>query len=529
MTAYYNEIDAFAAAWLRNLIAAGHIASGDVDERSIIDVSPDDLKGYTQCHFFAGIGVWSYALRLSRWPDDRPVWTGSCPCQPFSAAGKGKGFDDERHLWPAWFYLINQCRPSVVFGEQVASKDGLSWLDLVHADLEGADYAIAPFDLCAAGVGAPHIRQRLYFVGELENAIGFGSGGRGDGDPPELRGEIQAQGRSASGTLGNTEDGGCFGRELGDKAGAECSSSGSRKDEGGGRHDASDDVEHGRMADPDIARCEKQPDAGTAGIQREAIPPQGQRERSGDFCTVSGELANPDGKQNYAADAGGFFSKSCGNGTEGALACSGSQHDGMAYAASDRRKRQRKTAAHEERREARSEPFGIVESGFEGCPLPDQCGAAGLEFCELADTDNPRSQGRIRGRQNSGREDQHRHAGCHGAVDELADPALRRCEQFSEQIGHEREKDQGRPCDGCGNCSDALHSGPSNGFWRNADWIWCRDGRWRAVESGTFPLAYGITNRVGRLRAYGNAIVAQAAQEIISAYMEWRLLHKRDQ
>jgi DNA (cytosine-5)-methyltransferase 1 len=66
------------------------------------------LRGFTQCHFFAGIGVWSYALRLAGWPDDRPVWTGSCPCQPFSAAGKGAGFADERHLWPAWHHLIRE-------------------------------------------------------------------------------------------------------------------------------------------------------------------------------------------------------------------------------------------------------------------------------------------------------------------------------------------------------------------------------------------------------------------------------------
>jgi DNA (cytosine-5)-methyltransferase 1 len=106
VTCYYNEIDPVAAAWLRNLIAAGHIAPGDVDERSIEDVRPAELMGYTQCHFFAGIGIWSYALRQAGVSDDTPLWTGSCPCQPFSAAGEGAGMDDERHLWPAWFHLI---------------------------------------------------------------------------------------------------------------------------------------------------------------------------------------------------------------------------------------------------------------------------------------------------------------------------------------------------------------------------------------------------------------------------------------
>ncbi|EDV1844648.1 DNA cytosine methyltransferase [Salmonella enterica subsp. enterica] len=162
--AYYNEIDSFAAQWLRNLIAAGHIAPGEVDERSIEDVTPDDLRGFTQCHFFAGIGVWSHSLRLAGWPDDKPVWTGSCPCQPFSAAGKGDGFADERHLWPAFFHLISECRPQHVFGEQVAAGNANAWFDLVQTDLEGMGYAFGLVPFSAAGIGAPHIRERAYWV-----------------------------------------------------------------------------------------------------------------------------------------------------------------------------------------------------------------------------------------------------------------------------------------------------------------------------------------------------------------------------
>lgn len=167
--AYYNEIDPFAAQWLRNLIAAGHIAPGEVDERSIEDVTPDDLRGFTQCHFFAGIGVWSHSLRLAGWPDDRPVWTGSCPCQPFSAAGKGDGFADERHLWPHFFHLISECRPQHVFGEQVASGNANSWFDLVQNDVEGLGYAFGLVPFTSAGIGAPHIRERAYWVANTDN------------------------------------------------------------------------------------------------------------------------------------------------------------------------------------------------------------------------------------------------------------------------------------------------------------------------------------------------------------------------
>lgn len=181
MKHYFNEFDPFAAQWLRNLIAAGHLPAGDVDVRSIVDVEPDDLVGYAQCHFFAGIGGWSLALQLAGWPDDREVWTGSCPCQPFSHIGQRKGVEDERHLWPEFFRLIRDRRPAVVFGEQVASKDGREWLAGVRVDLEDAGYAVGAADLCSAGVSAPHIRQRLYWVGDADNAGLEGYRGHVDG------------------------------------------------------------------------------------------------------------------------------------------------------------------------------------------------------------------------------------------------------------------------------------------------------------------------------------------------------------
>ncbi len=161
---FYNENDPKTAAWLRELIKQGLIADGVVDERSITEIKAHELDGYCQCHFFAGIGGWSYALRLAGWPDDKPVWTGSCPCQPFSNAGIGLGFEDSRHLWPVFRELVRQCNPPVVFGEQVASALGREWLAGVLHELEEMDYWAAGADLCAAGVGAPHVRSRLYWV-----------------------------------------------------------------------------------------------------------------------------------------------------------------------------------------------------------------------------------------------------------------------------------------------------------------------------------------------------------------------------
>jgi len=299
MTAYYNEIDRNAATWLRELIKQGHIADGDVDERSIEDVTPNDLRGYTQCHFFAGIGVWSYALRQAGWADDQPVWTGSCPCQPFSAAGNGKGFDDERHLWPDFHWLISQCRPDTVIGEQVAQKAGDAWFDAVSTDLEGEGYACGSVVFPACSVGAPHQRQRRYWMANAAN----------DGHA-------------------TTEDGRGVGAE--------------------------------------------------------------QKKR------------------------------------------------------------------------------GLLE-------LEGACDADGL-----ADTIHQGSQGRLPGWADTQREVEHRHAGCDSA---------------------------------------ANHGTPTNGFWSDADWLGCRDGKWRPVEPSLEPLVDGASARVVRLRGYGNAIVAPQATAFIKAVM----------
>lgn len=167
--AYYNDTNKAAVAVMRELIADGVIAPGDVDDRSIQDVQPDDLRGYTQVHLFAGGGLWSVAARLAGWPDERPIWTGSCPCQPYSVAGKGKGADDPRHLWPDFLHLIRGARargfgPPVIMGEQVSGKAGYGWLDGVRADLEAESYACRARDIPALAVDAPHERNRLWWV-----------------------------------------------------------------------------------------------------------------------------------------------------------------------------------------------------------------------------------------------------------------------------------------------------------------------------------------------------------------------------
>jgi DNA (cytosine-5)-methyltransferase 1 len=265
---YYNEFDHKAAAWLRELIRAGLIPDGHVDTRSIVDVQPSDLTGYAQCHFFAGIGGWSLALQLAGWPADRPVWTGSCPCQPFSSAGKQLGAADERHLWPAFFNLIRQCRPVTVFGEQVANAIGKGWLDGVSADLEQEGYACGAAVLGAHSVGAPHIRQRLYWVANAQ----YNRLNRENGDAPEQGGNRPDNGLLVGG-----------GGEL---------------------------CESGRLA---ITKGQGRP-----GMEPELQAGIGQRSWAGGDSPVGG-LAHTNSKQDLAPNTGGLHAEPASGGTAGGL------------------------------------------------------------------------------------------------------------------------------------------------------------------------------------------------------------------
>ncbi|WP_312157308.1 DNA cytosine methyltransferase [Pantoea piersonii] len=373
MTAYYNEFDPFAAQWLRNLIDAKLIAPGIVDDRSITDVSASDLKGFAQCHFFAGIGGWSLALRLAGVPDTFNCWTGSPPCQPFSAAGKQLGQLDSRHLAPTFMRLVAECRPAVLFGEQVAPAIAKHWLDDLFTELEAEKYACGAAVLPACSVGAPHKRDRLFFgAALLEHASSLGRKPRGNGHNAGYDGQQPvAAGKNS------------------------------------------------RVADN--------------WLQQRQIALPGAR--------IDGLEAR--GRNEASAEAAG-----CGR------RCSVAHYDGK-------------------------QCNGGGESGTSGSRKPADNGSG----CSLADLDSKRSQGQ--------------RADC--------DPQ-RRKEQDVRQAGL---------CDRTG--SDEARQVAS--FWSGADWLLCRDGKFRPVESGTFPLVNGVPGRVGRLRGYGNAIVPQVAAEFITAFM----------
>lgn len=164
---YYNDIDPAACAWARELIKMKLVPDGEVDNRSILDVSPYELKGFVQVHLFAGILGWSKALRMAGWSDDRPVFTASLPCQPFSVAGNQNGKNDERHLLPHVVELVRELKPNTCFGEQVESAISHGWLDDLHNEFGNMGYEVASAIIPAAAIGAPHIRSRLWWVANL--------------------------------------------------------------------------------------------------------------------------------------------------------------------------------------------------------------------------------------------------------------------------------------------------------------------------------------------------------------------------
>lgn len=208
--AYYNEFNPQAAAWLRELIKQKLIADGEVDERSIVDVEANDIRGFTQCHWFAGIGGWSYSLRLAGIPDDFPVWTASLPCQPFSCAGNQQGKNDDRHLFPHYLELVRQCKPSIQLGEQVEGAIKHGWLDDLYTAMEAEDYAVGSAILGAHSVNAPHIRQRLYWtaisrLSNTKNGNGWRESQCASSDSRESRHEFRGNGSCSDGRMGNTK------------------------------------------------------------------------------------------------------------------------------------------------------------------------------------------------------------------------------------------------------------------------------------------------------------------------------------
>ena len=435
---FYNEWDPYAASWLRQLVEDGHIPPGEVDERDINTIDPDELIRYTQCHFFAGIGGWVYALRLANW-GDRRVWTGSCPCQPFSVAGNKKGASDkERNLWPVWFNLIKVVRPDTVFGEQVASavNEKYQWLDAVSHDLEDEGYRIGSGILPACSVKAPHIRQRLWFVADTnDNGRDESMREISGGLPERTDGSSVIDGRNMADTEHNGRN----------RSQADTSLEGSN--ESGIGIPVGDDIAsaRGSMADPQNQRLQ-----GRGHVEREGsenLEDESQsdiRGESGRRSKVNGiGMADP---QNHG-------------------------RDGRTIPVERERP---KDLEDESESDIRGEPSGHGEvSGTVADNDSVGCGS------DMADPSDKGLEGGLSGGQNE------------------------EWEAIDGHVGRSGTTGEGEP-----------------GQWDGIVWVYCKDKKIRPIKPGIQPLAYGVSARVGKLRAIGNAIVPQVAAEIITAYME---------
>lgn len=163
MRVLYNDISLECTKWLEQLCTDKLITDGDVVCGDFADLNAEALLLYDRVHLFAGIGGWDLALNEAGWGEQK-VWTASLPCQPFSQAGKKRGFKDERHLLPKFIELVKKCRPGVIFGEQVEKAIEQNWLDDLQTNLETEGYTFGAVVLGAHSIGAAHIRQRLYWV-----------------------------------------------------------------------------------------------------------------------------------------------------------------------------------------------------------------------------------------------------------------------------------------------------------------------------------------------------------------------------
>lgn len=439
--AYYNDVEEGACAWLRELMLAGEIAPGVIDSRSILDVEPTDLIGFTQCHFFAGIGGWSLALRLAGWPESRPVWTGSPPCQPFSVAGRNKGKDDERHLAPKFISLVRACRPRVLFGEQVASSAVFgkaakgrrgspasapewAWIDDLSDRLEAACYAAWAVDFPSAGINAPHIRQRTYF-GAVDT--------RRLADTERLERQ--------RGWSGETfHEPGTFERP-------------SRLRDAGGLADSERDG------------------------QREHGQRLGSASRTGESGTEQRERLRSDATHGRAAHG-----------------LADSEGSGWGEERPDRRR-------GDVGDKPQGQSAGSTTSGF-GCGLADSEGVGW-----------PRRGGHVEVGAGSG-------WGGHGddcQAGRVVDGVCQGLEGYGGNVDDRREpgRDSPQSSGPAGTASSPCGTDAPHSFWSDADWVYCRDDKWRPIEPGSQPLANGVSGRVGLLRGYGNAINPQQAAVFI--------------
>ena len=549
--AYYNDNDPQVAQWLRNLIAAGLLPQGDVDERSITEVQASDLAGYTACHWFAGLGGWPLALQLAGWPASRAVWTGSCPCQPYSVAGRGKGDDDARNLWPHFRRLIATCLPDTILGEQVASSMGREWLSNVRFDLEHIYYWTAFYenlhsmrDAEAAGRVSPLFRQ---LTGRVEAVVQVVSERLREGVEVSAK-RVPAQGAASASEHGrgspmdlqrhgHSQLPGIALKESGDEEGASVRSGPTSPRVKGA--DVGSSVRNDRYA-PRAFKGETGTQLPFFGSDhpREGVHLRQYQDRllrnergawvlgGSGLAPGNGRMGDKEGPLNDESRITNEYGDCIKESVE-RLRLSGVRADlevlGYAVGAADLcaagvgapHIRQRLYwVADSERGATKRQRLDLAGAarGAEGpaqererirADAGDGGKSSGLGFSSSPRWASPRTGPA----QHRGSESEPGHPA--GGLDHAGDGA-----------GRARTTQQG---------GNGAHDGVPRaaGAWDGSIRIPCADGKWRRIspEPRDEPLAYGVPARMVKLRAYGNAIVPPLAAAFVRAYMEARLVN----
>lgn len=476
MRVYYNDNDPFCVDWIRNLLHEGHVPDGILDDRSITEVEPEDVRGFERCHFFAGILGWELALQWAGFPNEETVWTASLPCQPFSSAGKQRGTDDDRHLWPVFFRLVDECRPGTIFGEQVLGAVRLGWLDVVFSDLERIGYSCWSIGLGAQDVGAPQIRKRLWWVAYVDRE-------RQDGEEiHEGRGRPRETTSDQSGADGGVADTDSIGRREGFGAA-------DRELHGNESAGVRGDVP---MADPDGRTG--QPNTGSvSGIS-------GREDR---------EEVNHPGRAGEDDGQGGYPFGSIGHESDHRFGCRGdcglAGHCCKASVCYDPNRCDGQRGSCYLAR-ATGE-YGRTGTGGEDRQEADYSGGVG----------NPVKPG-LEGHTGDGDKGREPRRDRKKPYRPIAPPGA------SSGMGH-TDNAEGKRFGPHGVQVESEQKSERPGYstaWYGTEFIGCADGKARPVKPGIHPLASGVPGRVGRLRAYGNSIALAVGAVFVKAFMELR-------
>ena len=210
-------------------------------------------KHWPHVPIFSDIKELNYETLKSNGINNIDIITGGYPCQPFSVAGRKKGEDDPRHLWPEYFRLVKELQPTWVIGENVSGhvKQGL---DTVLEDLESEGYSTRTFSISASGIGANHKRERVWILAHSGRPLWEGTEFREeDGNETRQKNANQFE-RSSSTSLFNVADAERIGQQRQGQSFRSSSAEKNSDGQTGWSYNGSQGAEGWWESEPDVGR-----------------------------------------------------------------------------------------------------------------------------------------------------------------------------------------------------------------------------------------------------------------------------------